>query len=199
MLKMILKKLKMDLIEKDNLRFEDLNIIKSIIEEVENKTLRNKSPKCSINDNGQNRNCKCERRKKLSYSDSIINKYKKVHPPKRSSGLYKSLDNYLEKIALGKTRSLHNVVRSEGSLYLDFYENPDSAENADANSLRSLQDVKEKSGSRKKKNIKYSSVNVDDTVYQHSNAENLGNHRESVKKSVKEVLYRSDTAAILLS
>ncbi|GJQ79895.1 hypothetical protein Trydic_g18342 [Trypoxylus dichotomus] len=186
---MILKKLKMDLIEKDNLRFEDLNIIKSIIEEVEGKTLRSRSSKCSTN-SSQNKNCKCERRKKLSYSDSIINKYKKVHPPKCNGGLYKSLDNYLEKAALNQTRSFHNVIRSEGSLYLDFYENPDSAENADANSLRSLQDVRVKPG-KKRKNIKYSSVNVEDTVHQqHSHMEHTGKHRESVKKSVKEVLYR---------
>lgn len=167
----------MDLIEKDNLRFEDLNIIKSIIEEVEGKTFRSKSSKFH-NNAGQNKNCKCERRKKLSCSDSIINKYKKVHPPK-----CKSLDDYLEKSALNPTRSFHNVIRSEGNLYLDFYENPENAENADANSLRSLQDVE---NGKKNKNIKYSSINADD---QQSNTEQTAKHRESVRKSVKEVLY----------
>lgn len=175
----------MDLIEKDNLRFEDLNIIKSIIEEVEGKALRSRSWKCSSN-GGQKKTCNCERRKKLSYSDSLINRYKKIHPPKCNGGLHKSLDDYLEKAALNQTRSFHNVIRSEGNLYLDFYENADSGENADANSVKSLQDIGFKDG-KKKKNIKYSSVNIEDTV-QRSNSDHSGKHRESVKKGVKEVL-----------
>ena len=180
-LKMLLKKFKMELMEKESLRFEDVDIIKNILEDVETSELL--STKNAKNHHGK-------ARRKKSSSDTLVNKCR-TSVITKGRGIHRSLENYLtaaaerdNKFAPEDVGRFGSVVRSEGNLYFDVYENAESEENADANSVRSLGDVRTKISSDKSgRKIKYSVVDVDEN---HMNVE-LARHRESIKKSVKEV------------
>lgn len=188
-LRMLLKKFKMELMEKENLRFEDVDIIKNIIEDVETRELLSTKSKNSKHHHARAALGKARRKK--SNSDILVNKYK-TSVITKGKGIHRSLENYLTTTTTEKNHkftskdvgSFGSVVRSEGNLYFDVYENAESEENADANSVRSLRDVRTKISSDKSgKKIKYSIVDVDEN---HMNVE-LARHRESIKKSVKQV------------
>lgn len=204
---MVMKKDRMDQLIQDsktNVKFEDLKIIKNLINDVEdetnefngflklndsnNKTLFNVAPKLRV------RNSKIsDKYRKISNSDTLINNVylnaslqsRFVHNNNRSSFNH----NYV--FINNKAKSLQNMLKSADSLYYDFIEKPtDTDNNVEANSIKSnnYQETnnvnvcnKRKRKSSCKQKVKYSSINVDDI----QNA--AKKHQDNVKNNVKEV------------
>lgn len=161
--------------EKSNVKFEDLKIIKNLIQDVENGdgAPRNRRFNHRITD----------KYRKISNSDTIITTGRKNSLPKLRT-LSRSLDHKSNSNA-NKTGSLLNMVRSADSLYFDFFERGADPDNADANSVRSFEVNAKKTrrdGSGKQK-IKYSSINVDEIQ--------SAAKKEKVKNNVKQVRPRA--------
>lgn len=157
--------------EKSNVKFEDLKIIKNLIQDVENgdgRAPRNRRFNHRITD----------KYRKISNSDTILPTGRKSSLPKLRT-LSRSLDHKNNRNTNRTGGSLLNMVRSADSLYFDFFERGADPENTDANSVRSFEINAKKKRRDGKQKIKYSSINVDEIQ--------TAAKKEQIKNSVNQV------------
>lgn len=208
---MVIKERKMDsTVEENNkfnnVKFEDLKIIKNLINDVEDVNeiegflrLQDTTNKATILVGGKSKLRKIsDKYRKISNSDTLINNFyvnTNLIPRNNHRSSFTTINNHLLNNTYvyndnkNKTRSLQNMFKSVDSLCLDYVfgnrtdcdDNVDGIDSIKSNNCREINKRKRRSSSNNKQKVKYSSVNVDDV----QNA--AKKHQEKVKNNVKQV------------